>query len=89
MNISEEQLKKLSEDTMARVGDIVRAGAQVNVATRLKKLGITSADLPEGKVKEAVENEMGHLLARVVDNALQCMQSLFDVQKPEEARPRD
>ena len=57
---------------MVRLGDIVRIIATVNVAQHVRALGLAQPDLPKGKMEEAIQNEMGSVLSRIVDNLFRC-----------------
>ena len=88
MNLTEAQVQQITSDTMHRVGDIVRAASAVVVAQRIKGLGLAMDQLPEGKVQEATDNEMGVLLGRIVDKTVRCMVSILDEKLAEKPKPR-
>lgn len=76
--LDEADIKKISDDSMARVGDIVRAAARVNVAQRAKSLGMEPSDLPKENIAKALEDEMGALLGRLVDNTIRVLRDVLD-----------
>lgn len=70
MRPDREQIEAISADAMLRLGDIVRHAAGVNVAQRVRSLGLNPEDLPEGKLDEALGNEQAHVLARIVEHLI-------------------
>lgn len=88
MNLNEAQIQKISAATMERLGDVVRCTASVNVAQRIKSLGLKPEDLPEGKMAEAHEAEMGVQLGRLVENTARCMIEMLDAMSDKPPPPK-